>query len=456
MIKANSVQRHVRQVVRWYMTPAGIFSAVAIAAAVVVAIFVDASGGTFILAAWVGLVLPYKLMRERRDWSAAVENIQQAHRKLPIKQMRSQIGELQTGLTATPTIDEIQNWQAGQETKSNDLQGQIRGLDRLISDRANEADADLQQLVARLEDHAIQLERLETQSPAMDMVTQLSTELDHHRDRLAELVRQVDQLGTALDRQVKEMDEQAKVIDEHTTEIATTPSLDQIKDQFEKLGSGNADRLANQVYRQLEGLIGVYSALQPTMPLPQLDGWALSPQAIAFMTSTIGRDRPELVVEAGSGASTVAAALALAKNGHGKVIALEHDQTYARRTRRALQDQGVEKYAEVHVCSLIDVTIDSESYRWYDIAGVDLNGPIGLLVIDGPPGTTGHHARYPAIPMLLEHLSPETVVLVDDTEREQERETMERWRTDYGLQYDERDLPTGFARARVLREHRDL
>lgn len=43
----------------------------------------------------------------------------------------------------------------------------------------------------------------------------------------------------------------------------------------------------------------------------------------------IADERPELIVDTGSGVSTLVAAYALQKLGRGKVVALEHDRAYA-------------------------------------------------------------------------------------------------------------------------------
>jgi len=58
--------------------------------------------------------------------------------------------------------------------------------------------------------------------------------------------------------------------------------------------------------------------------------------------------------------------------------------------------------------------LDGETYSWYARgAWEDLTG-IDLLFVDGPPATTGHQARYPALPLLSGSLSPAATVVLDD------------------------------------------
>ena len=59
-------------------------------------------------------------------------------------------------------------------------------------------------------------------------------------------------------------------------------------------------------------------------------------------------------------------------------------------------------------------SLDGETYSWYARrAWEDLTG-IDLLFVDGPPATTGHQARYPALPLLSGSLSPAATVVLDD------------------------------------------
>ena len=48
---------------------------------------------------------------------------------------------------------------------------------------------------------------------------------------------------------------------------------------------------------------------------------------------------------------------------------------------------------------------------------------IDILIIDGPPIKIGKNARYPAIPFLLDKLSENAIILLDDANRSNERET---------------------------------
>lgn len=133
------------------------------------------------------------------------------------------------------------------------------------------------------------------------------------------------------------------------------------------------------------------------------------------------------VVECGSGSSTVWLAAACRSRGRGRVVALEHDESYAAQTAAALADNGLSDLAEVRHAPLESVQLDGEPWRWYERgAWADLRA-VDVLFVDGPPGVTGPLARYPALPLLAETLQDGALVVLDDTHRSDESEILSRW-----------------------------
>jgi hypothetical protein len=51
-----------------------------------------------------------------------------------------------------------------------------------------------------------------------------------------------------------------------------------------------------------------------------------------------------------------------------------------------------------------------------------------LVVVDGPPGATNLHARYPAMPIMLQYLASQQLdFLMDDYIRKEEKEIVDLW-----------------------------
>jgi predicted O-methyltransferase YrrM len=170
-----------------------------------------------------------------------------------------------------------------------------------------------------------------------------------------------------------------------------------------------------QTFHQLEALQNLNTLLPAHGVLPATRGWAASPDLLVVLVDLVLTERPSLVVECGSGASTLWLALAMRRFGiRGRIVALDHDPVYGAKTRDLLARHDVRDLAEVRDAPLESFSLDGETYPWYARrAWEDLTG-IDLLFVDGPPATTGHQARYPALPLLSGSLSPAATVVLDD------------------------------------------
>lgn len=170
-----------------------------------------------------------------------------------------------------------------------------------------------------------------------------------------------------------------------------------------------------QTFRQLEALQNLSAMLPADRLLPATRGWAASPDLLAMLVDIVITERPSLIVECGSGVSTLWLALALRRfEIDGRIIALEHDRAFGGSTRDFLARHGVDDLAEIRFAPLESFSLDGEHYSWYARqAWEDLSG-IDLLFVDGPPAATGHQARYPALPLLGGSLSAAATVVLDD------------------------------------------
>jgi predicted O-methyltransferase YrrM len=217
------------------------------------------------------------------------------------------------------------------------------------------------------------------------------------------------------------------------------------------------DTLRQQVRVQHQQTRAVVDALHSLSGLgadgsthPSTQGWSASPMVLRQLAEQVAEVEPDLVVELGGGGSSVLLGRLLRRQGHGRVVSLEHDPAYAEVTRAHLRRHGVEDLVDVRVAPLVDVAVGEETYQWYDPAAVaDLQG-IDLVFVDGPPGSTGRHARFPAVPVLRERLSPAARVLLDDGGRRQERKVADRWIADHGAsELAADDVGTGWIQLRV-------
>lgn len=184
-----------------------------------------------------------------------------------------------------------------------------------------------------------------------------------------------------------------------------------------------------QTFRQLEVLQNLNAMLPAHDVLPATRGWAASPDLLMVLVDLVITRRPSLVVECGSGASTLWLALAMRRfEIKGRIIALDHEPVYADKTRDFLARHGVDDLAEVRDAPLESFGLDGETYSWYARrAWEDLTG-IDLLFVDGPPAATGPKARYPALPLLSGSLSRSAAIVLDDLVVPDMQEVLRLWR----------------------------
>jgi len=194
----------------------------------------------------------------------------------------------------------------------------------------------------------------------------------------------------------------------------------------QKSATHGADLLLRAQTREVEALVQLFQGFTPRAPMPSSGGFALNPTDLLDLLHLIRTRRPRLVLELGSGTSSVWIGYALERCG-GRLISLDHDAGYAEKTRAALAAHGLTGVAEVRDAPLRPVELDGRTFAWYDVDAVADVNDVDLLVIDGPPERTGPDARYPAMRVLEGRLADSATVLFDDAHRQDEQAALRKW-----------------------------
>ena len=182
-----------------------------------------------------------------------------------------------------------------------------------------------------------------------------------------------------------------------------------------------------QLYRQIEALLGLYAELGIDVSLPPTRDWAASPDLLLHLVQHAQKTQPTTIMECGSGVSTLVLSRCLSKIGRGHVLSLEHNPGFAQQTRDNLARAGLADWATVIDAELVPYRFGGQDYLWYSTKELPANLAVDLLLIDGPPSVTCRNARYPAGPVLFKLLSARGVVFLDDADRVEERETLSLW-----------------------------
>jgi predicted O-methyltransferase YrrM len=160
----------------------------------------------------------------------------------------------------------------------------------------------------------------------------------------------------------------------------------------------------------------------PHDALPHLGSWKADTGLLKLLVDHIETHRPQLVVEFGTGASTLILARALQRAGGGTLISFEQHKDFVDATRKWLADYGL--HAELRAAPLAP-SPDGWPGLWYD-HGLLPEG-IELMLIDGPPWSV-HPMTRGAAASLFDQVAPGGTVVLDDAARPGERLVARRWR----------------------------
>jgi len=169
--------------------------------------------------------------------------------------------------------------------------------------------------------------------------------------------------------------------------------------------------------RSAEDAAALGASLQKAAPI--FGRWAVEGDFAGMIARELER-APQLVVECGSGVTSLVIANQLRRNGSGRLISFEHDTRYAARCSALLERAGLGDFARVVEAPLRGQQVGERTVDWYDRNVVEeaVEGKIDVLVVDGPPQISPW-ARWPALEVLYPKLAEDAVVLIDDGKTQQ-------------------------------------
>lgn len=206
-------------------------------------------------------------------------------------------------------------------------------------------------------------------------------------------------------------------------------SLEQIARRLSAHPGGVRAMLRADIARDTAALFQLHGAIGLPGEHVPLTTYSALPSTVLLLAEQ-SRRVPEngLILELGSGTSTLWIAAALeAGDATARLVSIDHDAEWAVNTRRALESNGLSERVDLRIAPIVARDDLPSAPRWYaasafeDVQGVD------LLFVDGPPGNTSHMARRPAIDQLAARLSKSCIVVLDDTNRTDERAQVEHW-----------------------------
>lgn len=191
--------------------------------------------------------------------------------------------------------------------------------------------------------------------------------------------------------------------------------------------SGEVSRLHHEPISEIDAMMQLHRRVPLDGPVPLMAGWALSPRGILQIVDLASTPQVKTVVECGSGTSTIFVGATLRDRPGARVVALEHLEEFAEKTQGMVDAHGLQEVVEVRFSPLVEVAVQGQIYQWYDLSAAADLVDVDILLVDGPPRATGHNARFPAVPMFVDRLADNAVVVLDDVVREEEAKVARRW-----------------------------
>lgn len=285
----------------------------------------------------------------------------------------------------------------------------ISAVDRLL--RESEQNANQRRIELESEQLKLHVEQKATLLSTLDKISSTEDKFDALREELLRSFSQLEEMiPNSTSGETSEIPEsiQAAVADH-------TDLLRRIHHSQVAFGTKKS------LIAEASALTALYGSKQE---LPSLGEWSMTPRNMLHVRDEIQRGKHKTILEIGSGASTAFIAEWTKSSIDTEVISLEHDPEYYAETNAILTKYGHSR-AQVHLAPLGKVKVEDKEYTWY--TGLPDLGTIDLLIVDGPPGGKNPHARYPALPMLAQHLKIGSRIIIDDIDRTGERSLIEEW-----------------------------
>ena len=143
--------------------------------------------------------------------------------------------------------------------------------------------------------------------------------------------------------------------------------------------------------------------------------------------------RPRVILECGSGVSTIVSSYFLSDGIGSRLYFLEHDEVFFNQTRKELEKHAGNEKILLIFAPLKKLQINKTTWLWYDLELMKEIDQIDLLIVDGPPGYSQKYARYPALPILIDKMNDDATILVDDCHRREDRESVEKWLEEFPI-----------------------
>lgn len=182
------------------------------------------------------------------------------------------------------------------------------------------------------------------------------------------------------------------------------------------------------------------SILQPLMSGKDylaINGGALRPFCMAYILNEIIINKRKSIIEFGSGISTILIARLIKENELPvSFVSVEHNIEWIEVLKKQLEKENLTDFAKIEYINLVDQNTEFGNILSYDsqrILNIVGDSKYDLIIVDGPPANTREirYSRYPVFLNLINNLSNDYCLIIDDANRKGEKEIINTYKNTY-------------------------
>lgn len=187
-------------------------------------------------------------------------------------------------------------------------------------------------------------------------------------------------------------------------------------------------------------------------PYVPWSGSALSATAVSTVLNDIVVNDRSTVIECGGGVSSLFIGSLLRQCGRpgAHLYTIEHDEDWIGVLHGMIRDHEIDDWVTLIHAPLCETHLSWDGERWYNTTVLESklqNIEVDLLIVDGPPAHRPDiaYSRYPAGPFFEDVLGERCCVVMDDINREAERQIVEAWESELYISFQKRLLEGNIA-----------
>jgi hypothetical protein len=323
---------------------------------------------------------------------------------------------------------------------------------------------DKTELLKKQEATLTSLTRRETELSAMQ-----ATHVQLEKDK-TELLKKQEATLTSLTRRETELSAMQATHVQLEKDKDTTADINNLLQEVQEKLIIQQKKLSENALLQIESFLRLQNYVADDIVLPDMHGWRISPDLGMQIVQMIETGNYDAVVEFGSGTSTLLMALALKKQAKKRIampvkfIAFEHLTPFFEETKKLLSVSGLNANVTLIHAKLVSIKgLNQTNFDYYDCLEalsqfkkeLKIPNPKVIVIVDGPPGRVGPHARYPAMQFIEQAFEGLAHVdyIMDDYMRKEEREIVSMWErhfNDQGREIEKKEYLTLEKQACVL------